>query len=166
MRARYVYAAMLRIAEDHPLAEDDSSDVASFLRNELPPHLDDEEQDFFPLLRRRCTPEEAIDATLDELLSDHVRERADMAHVATLMARLEQSEGVLTPAEADEVRAFARHNQRHMIVENAIIVPLARAHLTLRDKDRLLMSMLRRRGLDRLWTAVPTNQSEDRHEPD
>lgn len=150
MRARCMHAAMTRIAEAQPRPEDDPAAVASFLRHELPPHLDDEERELFPLLRRRCLPEEDIAATLDRLEAEHDRERAETAQVIALLSRLVAGVARLDPDAAAEVHAYARASQRHLIVENAIVLPLARARLTRRDKDRLLTSMVRRRGLDAL----------------
>ena len=49
---------------------------------------------------------------------------------------------------------FASQTRRHLIVENAIILPIARARLDTDDLDALRLGMLRRRGLDRLMEEM------------
>lgn len=161
MRARYFYAATRRIAEAQARPEDDPAAIARFLHHELPPHLEDEEDALFPLLRLRCLTEEAIGPTLDELTSDHSRERAEMVGVEVLMARLGAGGAALAGSEAGKALSFARASLRHLIVENAIVLPLARARLTRRDRDRLLRSMLQRRGLHALWPHTATHPAGD-----
>ncbi|MDE3080995.1 MAG: hemerythrin domain-containing protein [Paracoccaceae bacterium] len=150
MRARCIHAALRRIAEAQSRPEDDPCAIARFLRDELPPHLEDEEAGLFPVLRLRCLPEEAIGPTLDALMSDHTRERLEMTRVGALMVRLAEGGAPLEPPEVADALSFARTSLRHLIVENAIVLPLARARLNRRDRDRLLRAMVQRRGLDAL----------------
>jgi hemerythrin-like domain-containing protein len=49
---------------------------------------------------------------------------------------------------------FAGHARRHLILENAIILPFARLRLTRHDLETLRLRMMQRRGLDRLMETV------------
>lgn len=153
LRERAICALLDKIAQARAPDQDEMLDVLAFLREELPAHLADEEQDLFPLMRIRCAPEDEIDKVIDRMQADHdhaegaTREAIAILERAVMRRRVERAEDRATLAD------FATHSRRHLIVENAIILPLARARLTNADLDRLRLGMLKRRGLDRVMEA-------------
>jgi hemerythrin-like domain-containing protein len=149
MRERAICAMIDKIAAAEQPDRDDCDHVLAFLREELPLHLADEDEDLFPMMRARCEPDDEIDIIIDRLQSDHGHALTDTPDVVALLRR-----GSELP---DDGRArltdFATHSRRHIIVENAIILPIARARLSKDDLDIMRLHMLKRRGLDRLLGA-------------
>lgn len=135
-------------AAEHP-APGALERVRAWLREELPAHIADEEEDLFPLLRARAAPEDEIGPTLDALLRDHRAAAVDIAAALRAVERLLAEPGPLAPDERARLVDFAEHERRHLIVENAIVLPLARARLTPSDLAGMRRRMQERRGLDR-----------------
>lgn len=127
----------------------------AFVQEELPFHLADAEQDLFPLMLQRCEQEDQIEEAVQRLKSDHAHTRADTTLVtAVLQSCIEDPSSDPDQDTRDLLRTYTAHARRHLIVETAIILPIARARLTESDLDSLLLAMLRRRGLDRVM-GVP-----------
>lgn len=139
-------------ASDLDLAEH----ILSFLRNELPQHLADEEEDLFPLLRRRCEPDDEIDRAIRRLSTDHAHASADTPHVVTILDRLTCEGTGLSALSRKTLAQYATHSRHHLILENAIILPFARLRLINSDLDTLRLRMLQRRGLDRVMGIAPS----------
>ncbi len=124
-----------------------AADALSHIVNEVPAHTLDEEEDLFPLLRRRAEPEDALEATLSRLDGDHERGR-ELAETAKPILERMAREGCASVGDARGMLAqLAGHERRHLIVENAIILPLAHARLTPSDLRTLSLRMAARRGL-------------------
>jgi len=122
-----------------------AAEVLADLDTALPRHIRDEEGDLFPLLRRRSADDNDIGDTLDRLHADHARFGAALARVCAALRRVVASDTAFTPGEAAEVADFAAHERRHLIVENAIVLPLARVRLTRDDLRSLRRQMALRR---------------------
>lgn len=135
------------VASDAPQA-DDVDQVLSFLQNELPLHLKDEEEDLFPILRKRCEPEDDIARVIRRLLSDHLHAAEDTPPVIATLKELAARPRALTDNECQMLSEFAAHSRRHLILENAVILPFARLRLTRSDLYSLCRRMCARRGLD------------------
>lgn len=121
----------------------------AFLRHDLPLHILDEEEDLFPLLRRRARPEDDIERILGILSSDH---RIDEDRVRHLLRGLTTAyEARNAPGLNPDLRAlmleFAGMERRHVALENAIVLPLARLRLTAEDLMALSGRLAARRGL-------------------
>ena len=129
-------AAMARAALQH-------------LSTALPGHMRDEDRILFPLLRHRSAPEDEINETLDRLDADHAQSKQALGAVIATLERLANSGGGLTVEEAATITGFAAHERRHLIVENSIVLPLARVRLTATDLETLRNAMLRRRETDK-----------------
>lgn len=127
--------------------------IIAFLKYQLPAHLEDEEQDLFPMLRRRCDPEDEIDKALDRLQNDHRHAGVDTPVVIALLAAAAVRQTEINAAGRTILADYARNARRHLIFENAIILPLARLRLRTSDLNRMRRNMLKRRGLDRLLDA-------------
>ena len=146
LRERTVCAMLDRFVAgdgDHQAVEQ----VGRFMSTELPLHLQDEEEDLFPLMRRRCEPADAIDAVIDRLGAKHRHALADLPEIVRIIELASRDPGALSAADRALLSSFAAHARRHLIVENAIILPIARARLTKSDLNSLRLRMLQRRGL-------------------
>lgn len=126
--------AAARIFDPEPIRA-----VVSFLRHELGRHLADEESELFPLLRARAMPEDEIGEVLDRLGAEH---KADLAHAHALRAHLERrlEDRMPTgcdPATALSLDAFASQELRHLALENAVVLPLARLRFEQTDLKAL-----------------------------
>ncbi len=153
MREREICVMLDRIAAAESPDRDAAAHAAGFLADELPLHFADEEEDLFPLLRERCDPEDDIESALERLGADHRRSNIDTPMLVRLLRRVSEGEAILATGDRAAITGYAASTRRHLIVENAIILPLARVRLTRKDLDRMRLAMLRRRGLDRLMEA-------------
>jgi hemerythrin-like domain-containing protein len=122
--------------------------ILSYLRDQLPLHIADEERDLFQLLKDRTLAVEAIEGAFAQLHKEHCEDE----QVASLVtAGLEQIAGGRVPDDCEEfsgaVRAFAEAQRRHVAYENSAILPLARNRLTRKDLRRLARRMAARRGM-------------------
>ncbi|MFZ5671116.1 MAG: hemerythrin domain-containing protein [Pseudomonadota bacterium] len=123
--------------------------IVDFLRHDLLLHFIDEEEDLFPLLRRRALPEDDIEAALGRLSAEH---RADVAQAEIVRGALEICLAERRPPSSDpalrkDLRDFAAHELRHLALENAVVLPIARLRLTERDLAGLSRRLAARRGL-------------------
>jgi len=150
LREREICATLDKIAASESPNAEDLFRALSFLREELPLHREDEEQDLFPLLRRRCELEDEIDKAIARLSADHLHSEEDAPVVADILAGLETGQESLSDDERTTLTRYAAHVRRHLILENAIILPFAKLRLTKRDLATLTLRMMQRRGLDRL----------------
>ena len=121
----------------------------AFLKTEMGPHVLDEEEDLFPLLRSRVMPEDEIDMILGQLSQEHAADEVDALQIIKILEALissDNSEGI----DADAVKLlkrFASNGRQHLILENAIVLPLARVRLTEIDCNKLSRRMADRRGV-------------------
>lgn len=123
--------------------------LVEFLKNDLPLHIIDEEQDLFPLLRRRALPEDEVEKVLGLLSAEH---RADAAQAHDVRDRLEdclarQSAPGMNPETRKALQGFASQELRHLALENAVVLPIARLRLGKRDLDGLSRRLAARRGI-------------------
>ncbi len=76
-RQRVLCNALDEIADqerpDHQLIKA----VLRFLRVDFAPHMQDEEHDLFPLLRKRAEPEDRVDDVIGQLTQEHAADRLD-----------------------------------------------------------------------------------------
>jgi len=150
LREREICATLDRLARAEMPDADEAAGALSYLRNELPLHMADEEEDLFPLLRLRCDPDDDIDRAIDRLTSDHLQVKGATAAVVNVLAAIESEARAMAEDERSALAAFGADTRRHLILENAIILPFARLRLTRDDLASLQSGMMRRRGLDRL----------------
>lgn len=156
-RHRQFCALIERIAGSQVVSHQETQEALAFLRHDLPLHIVDEEDDLFPLLRRRCEPEDEVDRVLGSLSADH---RDDIDVVAQLISLLEASLRLERPLAASpkaqrQLRAFVARERAHIALENAVVLPIARLRLTQEDLEIFSRRMAARRGLaDR--TVSPT----------
>ncbi len=126
-----------------PIAE-----VVDFLRFEAPIHIIDEEEDLFPLLRRRCLPEDELEGVLGVLSAEH---KADGVLGRAVRDYLEHCLDTRAApgsslAGRRDLAAFATQERRHLALENAVVLPIARQRLTEEDLTGLARRLAARRG--------------------
>ncbi|MGG5811148.1 hemerythrin domain-containing protein [Falsiroseomonas sp. CW058] len=112
-----------------------------WLGDELPLHIADEECSLYPRLR-------ALDqgGTLDRLSADHRRDARLAATTMGALRRMAAGEEA-GQRELDAAVEFARLHRRHLELEEATIMPLARDGLSAETKASLAREMATRRGL-------------------
>ncbi len=148
LRQRHLCCLLERLAQAPSLDPGLASTVVYHLTGDMVVHVLDEEEDLFPLLRRRAAPDDGIARVLGLLASEH---REDERLGAIIVAGVREACAADAPL-SDEARAacrsFARRQRRHLAVENALVLPLAGARLTPLDMKGLGRRMAVRRGLD------------------
>jgi hemerythrin-like domain-containing protein len=116
--------------------------ILRYLGQDFSRHMRDEENDLFPLLRKRCLPEDEIETVLGRLHAEHKDEHRLAGGVESgLRALLDYKDPVLDAALRERLFQYARSLRRHLALENSIILPLARARLTPEDLVALAAAM-------------------------
>jgi len=160
-RHRQLCRLIERVGTATVVLREETEEILTFLRQDMALHIIDEEEDLFPLLRRRCLPEDELGPLLGSLSAEH---RDDMEQTRVLSTLLERALTEGQPPGHDlETRRlftdFALHERRHIALENAVILPIARLRLTARDLRALSTRMAARRGvvLDRTEDEIPAD---------
>ena len=149
-RQRVICATLELLA--HDCAADDAPEnaalVLDYLERALPLHIADEEEDLFPLLMRRCAPDDEIDNIVALLSSEH---ETDEINYLALIVPLHAIINGLRPPDpvrfAVDARAFAVLQRRHLGWENGTVLPLARRRLRAEDRVEMARKMAERRCL-------------------
>lgn len=134
LRHREMCRALDRLADASAYDAGEVVNLAEFIRSELTMHIFDEE-DLFALLRQRCDPEDQIEAALERFDREHESDRDLSAQVRVFLYTASAKARPLAqmPGAADALHAFAQNQRRHMMLENAVLIPLARRRLTKDD---------------------------------
>ena len=147
-RQRTLCTILDQIADAVELDQEAISATVEFLKSEFGPHVQDEEQDLFPVLQQRATEEDEIEPILDQLSEEHAADKVDAASIIEQLTRLKSGKAAkIDPTLAQLLKRFAANERQHLIVENAIVLPLARARLTAEDCKLLGERMAARRGV-------------------
>ena len=148
-RQRVLCNLLEELADAASLDVGKAEDVLAYIRAEMPVHIRDEEDDLFPLMRRRCAPEDEIDALLAKLGAEHVADDRFARQIVEGLTILAATGAPVRsmPDLRHKMLAFARSQRRHLMVENSILLPIARARLTRRDLANLAGRMAARRGI-------------------
>jgi hemerythrin-like domain-containing protein len=130
-------------------SEETASAAASILRYfdiAAPLHHQDEDEDVYPALRACVAEDDPLRLTLDELHEEHQKLdelwaflRVDLQSIAAGDAV--QLDGLL-------VRQFRDATQRHLAIEDSIVLPYAQRLLPADVRQAAGRAMARRRGLD------------------
>jgi iron-sulfur cluster repair protein YtfE (RIC family) len=121
--------------------------LLDFIRFDLTLHVIDEEEDVFPLLRRRCLAEDGVEDVLDRLALEHAEDKALSVHARDVLnaCLIVRKPPHAIEGGAEALTAFARHEMRHLTLENAVVVPLARRRFGPDDLAALAERLLARR---------------------
>ena len=148
LRQRCLCAALRRIASvgriDHAL----SQCIATRLGLELAQHHEDEDRDFFPAVLRRSLPEDDLAPIIAQLTEDHRRSSLLAGLIAEELAlSTPETTLVLDAGSTAIMRAYAERETRHLAIENAIVMVIARKRLKLDDLRGISRRMKTRRGV-------------------
>ncbi|HEX6858655.1 MAG TPA: hemerythrin domain-containing protein [Caulobacteraceae bacterium] len=148
-RQRQFYRLVGELATVTAFDGDRVTRLLDFLRHDLALHVIDEEEDLFPLLRRRALPEDEVEQVLDLLSTEH---RSDMTQAQTLRGHLEaclleRKAPGLEPRARKVMQNFAAQALRHLALENAVVLPIARLRLSAEDLLALGRRLAARRGV-------------------
>ena len=148
-RHRQLCRLIERVGTATVLLDEEAREILAFLRHDMPLHIIDEEDDLFPLLRRRCLPSDELDAVLGGLSAEH-HDDQERAHALVRVLEHALIDGQ-PPGHDLETRRlftdFALHERRHIAMENAVVLPIARLRLTLPDLRSLSARLAARRGV-------------------
>lgn len=147
-RHRQLCRALADLASAKAARPEELRAFADFLTRELTLHAEDEECDLFELLRARAGAEDDLERIFGILTADHA---GDRAMAAALCEGLEAAAAAsIAPARqpglADLIGRFVTHKMRHIALENAIVLPIARLRLTAADLQALASGMKARRA--------------------
>ena len=145
LRQREVCATLDRLASLERPDPELAAGVLPHFDTLLARHVHDEEDDLFPLLRQRSEPGDDINDTLDRLTRKHGVSLELAVGVREILREMVSNKTLLDADEARALIGFAAHERRHLIVENAIVLPLARVRLTATDLTKLSTRMAQRR---------------------
>jgi len=129
-------------------ARDVTEALANYLSEGFLHHIDDEELDLFPRLRIRCKPQDEVDDFLDGLCHDH---NAYTSLANGIVQGLRQL--LADPSETDVknlnslITCFSTTERRHLILEDNIVLPLAKVRLLPEDLEEIGRSMAARRNI-------------------
>lgn len=150
LRERQICAVIDAIALTAHLDRPSALTVLRFLNEELNVHLRDEAEDFFPLLAKRCTAEDCIESAINRIRIDQNEALRLLPDVRATLADCLDAGSDLSAEGRAMLTNFAGHVRRHLVAENAILLPIARARLTRTDLAKLSAHMRARRGLTQL----------------
>ena len=147
LRQRVLSVLCEKLAATEQLDTSIAREVVAYLKTDMVVHVIDEEQDLFPLIRRRAQKEDDIEAALGQLSGEHASEQ-DLARAITagLEEALGEPDAPLDEKLRSALRDFAHNERQHLALENATIMPLAKLRLTERDLNDLAARMAARRG--------------------
>lgn len=146
LRERQVCAMMDVLATSSTFDRHAVLTVLRFLNEELNVHIRDEAEDLFPVLARRCTAEDAIETVITRIRTDQVEAMRLLPQIRAALAEYLDTGCDLTAEDRATLIRFSGHIRRHLVAENAILLPIARARLTDADLCRLSQQMRLRRG--------------------
>ena len=150
LRLRTVCAEIDQLADADKPDPRALAELHDYLTGELPALLADEDKDLMPLVLKRAEPDDELPKLARRLEREHGEIEQCLDPVVGVLA---------TPAPASRwsqdvrvrLRDLAAAIRRHLILENAVLLPLARARLNPPDLIALRQAMLRRRGLQDLF---------------
>ncbi len=148
LRQRTICHVLERIARNpRHGGTSDLEDASLYLQDELPLHVADEEDDLVPLLGLRCEIGDRFGEISVALRENHESERKLALAVLPEIRRILAGEPLANPVQffgnALRLCAIIR---RHLVWENAVLVPLARKRLKNPDFPYLAQKMANRRG--------------------
>ncbi|TDI57909.1 MAG: hemerythrin domain-containing protein [Alphaproteobacteria bacterium] len=149
-RQRQVWDRLEALAEELSTdpAFNEAAAILAILTEELPRHAEDEEADLFPLLERRCLPDDNIGDIVAQLRSEHELDEDLSNFIVSDLEVLAKGAKLANPVRLlFNARAFAEAQRRHIAWENTVLLPLARRRLTEADLKELGRNMAARRGI-------------------
>lgn len=148
LRHRELCRAVEELAESEPFDATLAQAILEFLESDMTLHVVDEEEDLFPALRRRLQPDDDADRILGLLSGEHAADEALSREIVSgLRHAVEDKVKAIPHALRNTLMAYSDRQRRHLSVENAILLPLARGRLSKSDLDRVADRMAARRNI-------------------
>jgi hypothetical protein len=148
LRQRCVCASLKTFATAKRASRAEADQVIAFLSCELPLHHQDEDLDLFPTLRRRLHPEDDLGAVLARLSEDHKRTELLIHDIIDALAAHPADDPVKVGRHARETMlGYSALEHRHLVIENGIVLVIARRRLTAADLKAMSGAMKARRGV-------------------
>jgi len=133
----------------HGAAAEEMEAVRDYLRQDLPLHIADEEEDLFPLMRRRAAAGDDIEHIFELLHQEHQTDRRLKDELCSDVECLVSGHAFADPARfLMSAYTFAETQRRHLAWENTVVLKRARKCLTKADQTELGQRMAKRRGLE------------------
>ncbi len=145
LRQRVVAQLLHKVAEGRG-SQEEIENLRQYLSHNFALHIADEEHGLFPLLRERCTQEDNIEKLLDRLGRDHKGDESMNDHVLKDLSQA-VSGGELDDETQKRLHKFADHIKQHLVLENGVLLPIARVRLEEADLRNLSKNLRRRRAL-------------------
>ena len=112
-RQRCLCAELRGISQSNAATRVQSNTIASYLRQDLPRHHRDEDEDIYPILLRRVRPEDEIGGILERLASDHRQTETQAGIIAEAPTVPKPACCIdLNPAAVKLIRSFAATEHR------------------------------------------------------
>jgi hemerythrin-like domain-containing protein len=147
-RERVVLATLQHFAEEASASRADADTIATFLTRDLVLHHADEEEDLFPFVRLRALPEDELGSLLARLGEDHHRSKAMVEDIAGALMQHPAEKAVhLKTSICRLIQAYVAGENRHLAVENGVLLAIARIRLTPKDLKEISRGMKARRGV-------------------
>ena len=147
-RQRCVCGVLKAFAETGKASRIDAEAVIAYLDHDLRLHYRDEDEDLFPAIRKRAHLHDNLEKLLDQLSEDH-RQAAPLSeaiiHILATPSAVNPRNFETT--ERDIMLEYAKSEQRHLSIENGIVLVIARKRLIDADLKSMSQSMKMRRGL-------------------
>lgn len=121
--------------------------IVSYLDNDFPLHIADEDDGLFAVLRERCQGDASCKAILRQLADEHADEAAGVAGLADGLRLVLAGRPVANSMQfMQRALRFVETQRRHLLWENNVVLPLARERLDAADLERIGRTMAARRG--------------------
>jgi hemerythrin-like domain-containing protein len=119
------------------------TEVIDSLKFGMPLHHRDEELGLFPLIEKRALPDDNIHDILARLALEHATDESFADELLESLEGLREGKKLKNPDMVGYMlRSFFESYRRHILWENAIVLPLARARLTPADLEELDRTMV------------------------
>ncbi len=138
-------ANILHLLADGEINEVGVKKLIDFLETDFAVHVADEELCFFPLLLQHCPPEDNIDKLIERLAEEHKKDEKTVSDM-TLVLNDVLAGKKLSGKVSRTIRGFAEHILQHLALENAVLLPIARARLDEQALSALSEMMKKRRA--------------------
>lgn len=147
-RQRAVCSALQKFATEGHAARHDADMITAFLTQDRVLHQADEDEDLFPAVRRRAVPADNLGAVLARLGDDHRRSQSMIdSIVAALCRHPARDQERLGAADCELMQSFATVENRHLAIENSVILAIAKIRLSQNDMKSMSRGMKARRGV-------------------
>lgn len=148
LRTRTVCTSLERLAEAAAPAREDVFEVLTYLENELPLFIVDEDADLDRLLRTHADEDPTLMGVLGRVAEMHSEVAFRSRPVIDVLELHKQVKRPLTRSEQSCLRDLAKVLRTDMAIENSKLLPLARKLLTKDELAELRSAMFQRRLSD------------------